>query len=164
MNGRDFTVLLGFLLAIGIGLGFIFSLPRPLTSGTPYADLERHRQIWHQRKPASYAASFQQTAAFFFWRATATVSTDGKAELVLEQEPSDPREREMLTDPRFFPYSIDDVFTILESAYMRRDFRIDIEFDSQYGFPKDISVDRERDWVDDEWRMKVALLPQDHVG
>ena len=164
MDSRIYGVTLGLLLVLGLGLVFIFSLPRPPSIGTPYSEVKKHLLLWEQTRPSAYEAHFDMRSPEQLWEASALIVAGKQSSLVLKYKPEDPRELAWLTDPKYYPHSIENLFQIIEAAYADRAYRIDVRFDTKYGFPSHVAVDMNKDTADDEWNISTSLVDLRDVG
>lgn len=161
MGAKDFGILLGFLVALGIVLTLTISIPRPATTGTPYAQFQAQRAQWEERRPITYSVSIQRLCFCRIWSVRVAISEADVEQIRHELEPSDPSQ---FADRRYYPRNIDDVFRIIDAAYAARAYLIELSFDETYGFPVRAFIDTDRDTVDDEQTFTLSGFEPSHVG
>jgi len=155
MRGKDFTLLLTLFIAAGATLALALLPARPATTGTSYEEFQAHREVWARQRPANYSVSVEKSCFCPRWSVRVTVSAAGVQSLRFLNDPDD---RSVYADHRYYPRDIDEVFSLIDAAYLSRAYKIDLTFDDAYGYPVRTVIDQNHDTVDDEQAITLSAF------
>jgi hypothetical protein len=113
------------------------------------ADLEAHRRLWNQQAIDSYAYDLNIGC---FCPVFGPVRVFVLADTVANVVPSDTLGRPAPTTEQiqFYARTIDDLFGVIENALARNADDLQVTYDAALGYPTRISIDFEKNAVDDE--------------
>ena len=140
------------------------ALPATACGGSPFGpertELERNRARWEDRGPASYSYVYE---ARCFCGPSAVeparvVVREGRVVSVTSVESGDPVEPATLEDGDL---TVDGLFDAVAAALEREPAHLEVTYDEELGFPRDVFFDFRERTVDEEFGFAVTDLRAD---
>ncbi len=122
--------------------------------------LDTHRQRWEAVGLIDYRFTFERTC-FCPPEFSPTVIITVKNKVV--ESVQDAQSGELLTNPPY-PYTIDDIFTIIQEAIEKGSAEVSATYDAQLGYPIDVYIDTYANAIDEEYSMKVRNFTELPIG
>lgn len=130
----------------------MFTLTSCSSMVSPSEELAGARARWAQRAPASYSITLMRGCECLpetVGPATVTVSNGAISVHYTSTGASVPK-----AYINVFP-DVEGLFDLIESAQKNKYYKVDVEYDSELGYPKLISVDINKQMIDDEFGIYV---------
>jgi hypothetical protein len=139
-------------------LAAILMAPVACTSATaPENELAAARQLWADRKPASYGFMLARHCGECLPEMVGPVLIKVENGTIVSREYVQTGAPVQSTFADAFP-SIDGVFDIVEEAISRDAYRLEVSYHRTLGYPVNIAIDYDEHMVDDEFGVSLSDL------
>lgn len=118
------------------------------TGPSEWDELRRNQERWQAHQPTTYEFVLQRSCGECLPEATVPLLVtvhERRIRSVVKQQTGEPVSAEVSQAKR-----IEDLFTIVQSALEQRVYRLAVSYDPALGYPASISIDHDRQVVDDE--------------
>jgi hypothetical protein len=143
----------GLVRAAAVAMGILAFVSCSSLAG-PRADLAEARVRWSQRGPSSYVMTVSRSCECTPQMTGPVVITVQNGVVVSRTYTSSgaavPADHASL-----FP-AVDGLFESIASLHREDPYDIDVSYDAALGYPHSISVDMHKDYVDDEFTIRVS--------
>jgi hypothetical protein len=112
---------------------------------------------WAARAPASYQIVLQRSSCECLpeWLIPVRVTVrDHEVQSVIDVRTGDP-----VTTELYHAMTVEQLFAVIASAQDQNAYRVNVEYDQHWGYPRDIYIDYDREMVDDE----LSITAQDLI-
>ena len=130
----------------------MFTLTSCSSMVSPDEQLASARSLWAQRAPASYSITLRRGCECLpesTGPATVTVSNGAISVHYTSTGAAVPKAYAAV-----FP-DVEGLFDLIETAQKNNYYKVDVEYDSELGYPKLISIDINKQMIDDEFGIYV---------
>lgn len=115
-------------------------------------------QRWSVRAPSSYQIVLQRSHCECLpaWLIPVRVTVrDGSVQSVIDVQTGDP-----VTTDLYHAMTVEQLFAVVADAIDQNAYRISVEYDQEWGYPRSIFIDYDREMVDDE----LSIIAHDLVS
>jgi hypothetical protein len=112
---------------------------------------------WAARAPSSYEIVLRRTGCECTPAMLATVRVtvrDGEVQAVIDIQTGEP-----VTTELYHAMTVEQLFAVVSDALDQNAYSVAVEYDDDWGYPRDIYIDYDREMVDDE----LSITAQDLV-